>query len=140
MPNAKQKLLAHLSQEVYCHLGVSPVHGIGVFAIRAIAKGINPLKSRLKFEEVSFSHKEIKALPRSVRKEIEIFCYYDDDTVLIPSIGLNSMHMAVYLNHSKTPSVQYQKNGQLITLRAIKSGEELMMDYDVNFGASHIFD
>ena len=140
MPNAKQKLLAHLSQEVYCHLGVSPVHGIGVFAIRAIPKGTNPLKSRLKFDEISFSHKEIKALPRSVRKEIEIFCYYDDNAVLIPSIGLNSMNMAVYLNHSKTPSVQYQKNGKLITLRAIKSGEELMMDYDINFGAIHIFD
>ncbi len=79
-------------------------------------------------------------MPRSVRKEIEIFCYYDDNAVLIPSIGLNSMNMAVYLNHSKTPSVKYRKNGQLITLRAIKSGEELMMDYDINFGAIHTFD
>ncbi|MFZ2738611.1 MAG: SET domain-containing protein-lysine N-methyltransferase [Burkholderiaceae bacterium] len=140
MSNSKKKILEHLSQDVYCHLGVSPVHGIGVFAIRAIAKGLNPMKSRLKFEEVRFSPGEIKTLPRSVRKEIEIFCYYDDDAVLIPSIGLNSMNMAVYLNHSKTPNVQYQKNGQLITLRAIKSGEELMMDYDVNFGATHIFE
>jgi hypothetical protein len=34
----------------------------------------------------------------------------------------------------------YKKNGQLTTLRAIKNGEELMMDYDINFGAVHTFD
>jgi len=140
MSNSKKKILEHLSQEVYCHLGVSPVHGIGVFAIRAIPKGVNPMKSLLKFEELRFSPEEIKALPRSVRKEIEIFCYYDDDEVRIPSIGLNSMNMAVYLNHSKNPNVQYKKNGQLISLQAIKRGEELMMDYDINFGATHIFE
>jgi hypothetical protein len=140
MSNSKKKILEHLSQEVYCHLGVSPVHGIGVFAIRAIPKGVNPMKSLLKFEELRFSPEEIKALPRSVRKEIAIFCYYDDDEVRIPSIGLNSMNMAVYLNHSKNPNVQYKKNGQLISLQAIKRGEELMMDYDINFGATHIFE
>ncbi len=140
MPNSKKKILAHLSQEVYCHLGVSPVHGIGVFAIRSIPKGVNPMRSRLKFDEVKFTHAELKSLPRSVRKEIDIFCYYEDDHVLIPSIGLNSMNMAVYLNHSKIPNVQYKKNGQLITLRAIKKDEELMMDYDINFGEVHTFE
>jgi len=98
------------------------------------------MRSRLKFDEIAYTHKEIKALPRGVRKEIEMFCYYDEDHVFVPSIGLNSMNMAVYLNHSKTPNVVYKKNGQLITLRAIKNGEELMMDYDINFGAIHTFD
>ena len=139
MPLSKKKLFEHLSQEVYCHLGVSPVHGIGVFAMRSIPKGVNPMRSRVKFDEIAYTHKEIKALPRGVRKEIEMFCYYDDDHVFVPSIGLNSMNMAVYLNHSKTPNVVYRKNGQLITLRAIKNGEELMMDYDINFGAVHTF-
>ena len=140
MSISKKKIFKHLSQEIYCHLAVSPIHGIGVFAIRAIPKGINPLKSLLKFEEIRFTPEEIKVLPRSVRKEIGIFCYYDDDAVLIPSIGLNSMNMAVYLNHSKSPNVQYKKNSQLITLQPIKRGEELLMDYDVNFGATHIFE
>lgn len=140
MPLSKKKLFEHLSQEVYCHLGVSPVHGIGVFAMRSIPKGINPMRSRVKFDEIAYTHKEIKALPRGVRKEIEMFCYYDDDHVFVPSIGLNAMNMAVYLNHSKAPNVVYKKNGQLITLRAIKNGEELMMDYDINFGAVHTFD
>ena len=111
MSVSRKKLLDHLSQEVFCHLGVSPVHGIGVFAIRAIPKGVNPLRSRLKFEEIKFSHAEIKTLPRSVRKEIEIFCYYDKQAVSVPAIGLNAMNMAVYLNHSKKPNVEYKKMG-----------------------------
>ncbi|MSQ74802.1 MAG: SET domain-containing protein [Rhodoferax sp.] len=139
MSVSRKKLLAYLSQEVFCHLGVSPVHGIGVFAIRAIPKGVNPLRSRLKFEEIKFSHAEIKTLPRSVRTEIEIFCYCDKQAVSVPAIGLNAMNMAVYLNHSKKPNVEYKKNGQLTTLRSIKKGEELMMDYDVNFGEVHVF-
>lgn len=140
MTTTKKKLLAHLRQEVYCHLGVSPIHGIGVFAIRAIPKGINPMRSLLQHQELAFTPAEIKTLPRSVRKEIGIFCYYDEDQVLVPTIGLNSMHMAVYLNHSKKPNVQYQKNGQLVSLCAIKSGAELLLDYDINFGAIHQFD
>jgi SET domain-containing protein len=139
MTISKKKLFEHLSQEVYCHLGISPVHGIGVFALRAIPKDVNPMRARLKYEEIKYTHKEIKALPRSVRKEIETFCYYDDEHVFVPGIGLNSMNMAVYLNHSKKPNVEYKKNGQLVTLRAIKNGEELFMDYDINFDAVHIF-
>ena len=139
MPSTKKKLFEHLQTEVFCRLGVSPVHGIGVFAISAIPKGINPLHSRLKFHEVKFTHDEVKKLPAGVRKEIKMFCYYDKKHVLVPEIGLNSMNMAVYLNHSKTPNVKYRKNGQLVTLCDIAKDEELMMDYDDSFGETHVF-
>ena len=139
MQSTKKKLFEHLQTEVFCRLGVSPVHGIGVFAISAIPKGINPLHSRLKFHEVKFTHDEVKKLPAGVRKEMKMFCYYDKKHVLVPEIGLNSMNMAVYLNHSKTPNVKYRKNGQLVTLRDIAKDEELMMDYDDSFGETHVF-
>ena len=74
-----------------------------------------------------------------MRREIETFCYYDDDHVHVPRIGLNGANMSVYLNHSKTPNVEFKKNGELVSLRSIKKGEELLMDYDVNFDAIHIF-
>jgi SET domain-containing protein len=139
MSKTKADLLAHLENEVYCRLGISPVHGIGVFAIRAIPKGTNPLHSRVKYKEIKFTHAEIKKLPRGVRKEIEIFCYYDDKEVLVPEIGMNSMNMAIYLNHSKEPNVRYRKNGQLKTLRGIQAGEELFLDYDQSYGEKHTF-
>ncbi len=139
MSKAKEKLLAHLQDEVFCRLGVSPVHGIGVFAVRSIPEGVNPLASRLHYKEIKFSHAELKKIPRGVRKEIEIFCYYDKDAVFVPEIGMNSMNMAIYLNHSKEPNVRYRKNGQLKALKSIKVGEELFLDYDQSYGEKHIF-
>ena len=121
MAHVKKKLLRHLAQGVYCKLGVSPIHGIGVFAIRAIPKGGEPLRAPVRFDDLVFSHAEIKKLPASVRREIKMFCYYDDKEVHIPAIGLNAANMSVYLNHSKKPNVEFKKNGQLVALRAIKT-------------------
>jgi SET domain-containing protein len=140
MSKTKSKLFEHLRHGVYCHLAVSPLHGIGVFAIRPIPKGIEPLRSLLRFDDVKFSHDEIKTLAPGVRREIAMFCYYDDKHVHVPRIGLNGANMSVYLNHSKTPNVEFKKNGELVSLRAIKKGEELLMDYDINFDAVHIFE
>ena len=140
MTVSKQKLLKHLSQEVYCHLAASSVNGVGVFALRAIPKGVEPLRSLVQEDEIRFTKEEIKSLPKAVRDEISKFCLIEDQEVHISSLGMNTARMAIYLNHSKTPNVKYQKNGQLITLRAIKKGEELLMDYDVNFGEVHEFE
>ena len=135
----KARILKHLQTEVYCRLGISPVHGIGVFAIKDIPKGAKPLVSLIKIKEYSFSKKEINKLPASVRKEIRMFCYYDKDEYLIPSIGLNAMNMAFYMNHSKTPNVKYLKNNDIVALRQIKANEELFFYYDLAFGEVHIF-
>jgi SET domain-containing protein len=74
-----------------------------------------------------------------VRKEIETFCYYDTKKYAIPSIGLNSMNLAFYMNHSKDPNVKYQKNGDIVALKKIKTGEELFFDYDDAFDDKHSF-
>jgi SET domain-containing protein len=139
MSPSKKKLLKHLTTEVYCRIGVSPLHGVGVFALRAIPRGLNPLPSWLDNAGVQFTHQELKLLPRGVKKQIKTFCYYDDDGFVIPSIGMNSFDMSIYLNHSKTPNVKMKKCGKFETLRAIRSGEELTMDYDHSFGDTHVF-
>lgn len=139
MPSSQKKLLEHLNTEVYCKLGVSPVHGIGVFAIRPIPKGVYALKSYLNVKEVDISKKLIKDLPKGVRDQIDMFCYYDKKTVSIPTIGLNSFDLAVYLNHSKTPNLRFKKAGVLISLKEIAEGEELFIDYDISFGEKHFF-
>jgi SET domain-containing protein len=136
----KARILKHLQTEVYCRLGVSAIHGIGVFAIRDIPKGAKPMASLLKIKEFSLSKKEIKKLPVSVQKEVRMFCYYDKDEYLIPSIGLNSMNMAFYMNHSKEPNIKYLKNNELVALRKIKAGEELFFDYDLAFDEVHHFE
>jgi len=49
------------------------------------------------------------------------------------------MTLGIYLNHSKKPNIELKKAGQFKTLRAIKKGEELLMDYDKAFGEKHTF-
>jgi SET domain-containing protein len=140
MSGLKKVLLDHLVQDVFCRLGVSPLHGVGVFAIRPIAKGLNPLRSRVKHREIKFTQDEIKVLPPGVRKQIEMFCYYDEDGVMISTMGMNTMDFAIYVNHSKQPNLRMNKDGSFEALRPIRIGEELTMDYDHSFDAEHHFD
>lgn len=139
MPRTKKEILKHLQSDVYCKIGVSKTHGVGVFAIREIPKGAMPLRSLRRLKEVEFSNKELKKLPREVKKQIEIFCFVEDGVTSIPSIGLNSFDMAVYLNHSKKPNLRFKRNGTLEALKRIRKGDELFIDYDVSFGATHTF-
>ena len=140
MIDLKKTIMDHLVQDVFCRLGASPLHGVGVFAIRPIKKGLNPLRSRAEHQEVQFSHEEIKTLPRGIRKQIEMFCYYDETGVLISTMGMNTMDFSIYLNHSKQPNLRMTKDGDFVALRRIKIGEELTMDYDHSFGDEHHFD
>jgi SET domain-containing protein len=139
MAGIKKTLFKHLNDDIYCRLGVSKVHGVGVFAIRPIPKGVKPLNSLVKLKELEFSREELEALPKSVRKQLEIFCYYVGDTFYIPSTGLNCVNMAVYVNHSKKPNLRFKKDGSLQAIKNIKKGEELMIDYDISFGDTHQF-
>ena len=139
MSALKNKIFKHLDQSVYCRLGISPVHGIGVFAIRTIPKGVHPLQTMAQPKDVKFTRKEIAELPKSVRQQIDIFCYHHKDEVRVSTMGLNTMDMAFYLNHSKSPNLRMKKSGDFEALRRIKTGEELMMDYDHSFGEKHTF-
>jgi len=74
-----------------------------------------------------------------VRQQIDTFCFYDKNKVSVPTMGLNSFDLAVYLNHSKKPNLKFKKAGVLISLKAIGEGEELFIDYDISFGEKHFF-
>ena len=141
MLKTKKALLKHLQQDVYCHLGVSQIAGIGVFALRQIPKGINPLRSWLSNKEISITLDELNKLPTPVRKHIHMFCFVDakKNKVDVPVYGMNASNISVYLNHSKKPSLKFTKVGELISLRKIDAGEELTIDYDKTFGEKHDF-
>ena len=136
----KEKLYEHLRENVYCKLGVSPIHGIGVFALRDIPKGAYPLKSMVSNKEVKFSRIELKKVPSTVRKHLNMFCLIEKGRVFAPEIGMNAVNLAIYLNHSKTPNLFYNDDGVLEAMTDIAKGEEVTIDYDISFGDEHIFD
>lgn len=139
MAGKKKELLKHLTRDVYCRLGVSTVHGVGVFAVRAIPKGVNPLKTLSSVKEVKLKRSDLGDLPKGVRKQLKMFCYYEGDTIYVPESGLNLVNMAVYVNHSKTPNLYFKKDGDLRALVDIEEGAELLIDYDLSFGETHKF-
>lgn len=137
--NLKQRLHQHLKHEVYCKLGVSTIHGVGVFALRDIPKGTQPLQSMASRKEKKFSRAELKEIPNSVRKHLADFCLIESGRVFVPEIGMNAVNISVYLNHSKTPNLFFNKQEVLEALRDITRGEELTIDYDLSFGDEHVF-
>jgi SET domain-containing protein len=137
--NLKNRLHQHLKNEVYCKLGVSTIHGVGVFALREIPKGTLPLQSMVSRKEKKFSRTKLKEIPKSVRKHLADFCLIESGRVFVPEIGMNAVNISIYLNHSKTPNLGFNKQDVLEALRDVARGEELTIDYDLSFGEEHVF-
>ena len=129
----------HLREEVYCRVAASDIHGVGVFAIRAIAKGVNPFRGSGPSREIRVSRHELRSLPHRVRGLIDMYCVAEKGTFLIPELGLNRMDIAFYVNHSARPNIAYMRKGLMKTTRAIRAGEELTLNYDATFGETHDF-
>mgnify|MGYP006274724761 CR=1 FL=1 len=139
MSSQKEKLYQHLLQDVYCKLGVSPIHGIGVFALRDIPAGTAPLRSMVSNKEIKFSRIELKKVPSSVRRHLSMFCLVEKGRVFAPEIGMNAVNISIYLNHSKQPNLKFDDKDVLRAIRDIARGEELTIDYDESFDDEHDF-
>ena len=127
---AKEKLLAELRHETFVMAQPSPIHGIGVFAIRDIPKGTRNIFSSGVGEWIKVPATEIDALPEHSRKLVETYCLYDEENYFIPDYGFKVMDLVLYLNHSDTPNVISINEGeQFEALHDIKAGEELLVDY-----------
>ena len=126
----KQALLKQLQSKTYVMIKPSPLHGIGVFAIRDIPKGTKDIFSEGFGDWIKVSKQEVDALPKHSRDLIENHCLFDEDHYFIPEYGFKLVDLVIYLNHSDTPNVQSLNDGeQFEALRDIQEGEELLVDY-----------
>ena len=126
----KEELLKDLREETYVTLKASPIHGIGVFAIRDIPKGCNTFFSKNMGEWIKLPISEVEMLPAHSKDLIETYCLYDDENYFVPDYGFKVMDLVNYLNHSNTPNIISVNDGIYFeTLRDIKCGEELLIDY-----------
>lgn len=126
----KKELLQELMHETFVALQPSAIHGIGVFAITDIPKGCRNLFSKNTGGWITLSFEEAEQLPAHSREFIETYYLYDEENYFIPDHGCKVMDMASYLNHSSTPNIQSVNEGEYFeTLRNIKAGEELLVDY-----------
>lgn len=126
----KNELLHQLSADTWVALKPSPIHGIGVFAIRDIPQGCRTIFSQAMGEWVRLSFAEVEALPDHSRMLIETYCLYDDKDYFVPANGFKQMDLALYLNHSNTPNVRSVNDGEFFeAIEEIPVGTELLVDY-----------
>ena len=114
----------------YCRLKPGK-HGVGVFAIRDIPSNINPFLNCRRVKWLKFKEKEIEKLPNEIVEMIRQFYGTDKNHYYIPYHGLNGNDISFYLNHSDKPNISADKKDTQVfkTLKTIKKGEELFIDY-----------
>jgi SET domain-containing protein len=126
----KEALLKELAASTYVMIKPSPLHGIGVFAIRDIPKGTKNIFSKGVGDWIKVSKEEVDALPQHSKDLIENHCLFDEDFYFIPDYGFKLVDLVIYLNHSETPNVISLNDGeQFEAIRDIANGEELLVDY-----------
>jgi len=117
--------------KVYTRLGISNIHGIGVFAISDIKKGTLLFEYDIT-EMVWVNASEIANTSDKIKKMYEDFCVVKDNGTLYGCpANFNQLTMAWYMNHSDTPNVEIDENYDFRTLREIKDGEELTINYKI---------
>lgn len=126
----KEALLKELAASTYVMIKPSPLHGIGVFAIRDIPKGTKNIFSKGIGDWIKVSKEEVDALPQHSKDLIENHCLFDEDFYFIPDYGFKLVDLVIYLNHSETPNVISLNEGEEFeAIRDIANGEELLVDY-----------
>jgi len=126
----KEALLKELGTSTYVMIKPSPLHGIGVFAIKDIPKGTKNIFSKGVGDWIKVSKEEVDALPQHSKDLIENHCLFDENFYFIPDYGFKLVDLVIYLNHSETPNVISLNDGEEFeAIRDIANGEELLVDY-----------
>jgi len=126
----KEALLKDLMHDTFVMIKPSPLHGIGVFAIRDIPKGTRNIFSQGVGEGIKLTISEVEALPKHSKDLVENHCLFDEDFYYVPDYGFKLVDLVIYLNHSDTPNVVSINDGEFFeAIVDIKVGEELLVDY-----------
>lgn len=126
-----QEILEELRNQTYATLKPSPIHGIGVFAVRDIPKGCRQIFSKGHGNWIKLPIAEVERLPDHSRNLVETYCVFDEENYFIPDYGFKVMDMINYLNHSSNPNIVSLNNGEdFEAITDIPAGAELLINYN----------
>ena len=100
---------------------------IGLFAARNLERHTIIAQAE-KMDENFVPWKEYDKVDKRTQIKIQQFCLQTEDGFFAPN-DLNYLSVPWYMNHSCTYNVGFDKKGNFITVRKIKEGEELVIDY-----------
>jgi SET domain-containing protein len=120
------------SDGVFTKIKSSKIHGVGVFAIRAIPKGTSIFPDD-DAPIVWIKRNKIKQLRGEIRRLYEDFCIIKDNGEIYGCpANFSLMTAAWFLNEPRLgqkPNVGCRKDYTFFALRDIAAGEELTVDY-----------
>jgi uncharacterized protein len=122
---------------VKTRIGLSSIHGIGLFADEDIPRGTVVWDFMPPFD-VMVSAKKVNLLPETTRAQVLKYSYYDDDEGKYVLCGDDARHF----NHSETPNTGNgcEQNGTenaTIAICDIRAGEEITCNYFDFDGEAH---
>eukprot|EP01059_Diplonema_ambulator_P037186 TRINITY_DN9696_c0_g1_i2.p1 TRINITY_DN9696_c0_g1~~TRINITY_DN9696_c0_g1_i2.p1 ORF type:complete len:185 (+),score=29.31 TRINITY_DN9696_c0_g1_i2:350-904(+) len=140
-------MIRHLAQDIWCRIGVSKLHGVGVIAIRDIPKGVVvdkvpvdmlPPHLRREVQSEPVHLEELQDVDENVVSYLKEMYVCTDGKMDICKYGANTfVGLSHFVNHSDTPNVEFIEspepdlgyNMKIITCSEVKKGEELLCDY-----------
>jgi hypothetical protein len=125
----KEKLILRRLDKVYCRLGPSSVHGVGIFAIKDIPLGTNPFNnSYMAQESILVNAKKIPEVYKGLLNDYHPNLEQPDSQIV--SLWPNQPIWTNYLNYSGPTAggsnIELAADGEWKTLRNIRTGEELL--------------
>lgn len=114
----------YLNESVWCKVAVSPIEGVGVFAIRDIPKDTKISDYEGNIVSFTLTEEEFGQLLPEVRDLILDRTFFVEDMPLTFMSPNSVQVLQAYMNHSDTPNSDGWN-----TLRDIKKGEEITEDY-----------
>jgi len=136
MMNVNNEAIEHLKTNIKTKLGVSPIDGIGVFAIKDIKKGeqVFPIWEGESFMYI-IPNERLSDIPNAVLELLDMYFINDDLGFKIIRLfkGMNFLFHGTSFCNSAYPSKE-NTNVDItgIALRDIKAGEEILEWYTEN--------
>jgi hypothetical protein len=135
-----EKIILKRLDKVYCRIGVSSTHGVGIIAVRDIPKGTNPFADSYIGQDSVLINKK-KVSNENIKKMLEdYFPTNENPDFIIPSYP-NQIIWTNYLNYtsSEKANIILDDYGKWTTITDIKAGEELLEDPSHHFNSDGSF-
>lgn len=131
-----EDVMYHLKNNIKTKLGVSPIHGVGVFAIRNIEIGEQVFPEWDKETGVYvIPNNRLSEIPKEVLELLDMYFINDECGYKVIRLikGLNFLaNNFSYCNSSYNTGQEHNMTNYGIALKRIKKGEEILEYYNEN--------
>jgi len=118
----------------YVKVAPSPVHGVGVFAMRDIPK--DTLVMRFDYRDFPCVEIKKKLLKQKLHPDVYSQLIKNwavtEDGVIVPVNVTQQLHFVNFLNHSDQPNIRFD-NCKYYSTRKIAKDEEIFIDFSADY-------